>query len=430
MNEYDKNQSPRSGLTRRGFALGAAAATATLSAPALAQSRPRVVIVGGGPGGVTAAKYLSASPNLDVTLITAADRYTTCFFSNMYLVGLWSLRSLTYRYDTLARRGVRLIRDVAVGVDRARREVQLQASGAIPYDRLVLAPGIAFRSDAVAGYDAAAQTAMPHSYQAGFQTYLLRKRVREMRAGGVFALAAPSGPYRAGTAPYERVSMIAHYFKNANPSAKILILDAKDSFGLQEGFLRHWSESYGDRIEWVSAAANGGGVASVDAAAMTLTTGGGDRIQADAACVIPPQRAGDIIFAAELAAADGWAPVNAEDMRSIYDSSVFVIGDAANAAPMPKSAYTANSHAHRCAFAIRAEFGELPLLPARYRAVAWAYVDPLMAMRTGATYHVEERAFKKVSGFASTPEESEKDLRASALEGISWYAGVTADMFA
>lgn len=420
-------ESPK--VSRRDFVALTAAAGGALAAPALAQARARIVIVGGGAGGVTAAKYLAASPSVDVTLITASDRYTTCFFSNMYLAGLWSLRSLTYRYDSLAARGVRLLRDEAQSVDRERRTVGLRASGALSYDRLILAPGIAMRNDAIRGYDAEARIAMPHSYQAGFQTYLLRQRMREMRQGGVFVIAAPQGPYRAGTAPYERASLIAHYLKGANPTAKVLIIDAKDGFGLQERFQAQWAASYGAMIEWIPASSTGGGIASVDAGAMSISTGDGATLAADAACIIPPQRAGEIVFAAGLAAPDGWAPVSAEDMRSLEDPNIYVIGDSAKATPMPKSAYSANSQAHRCAFALRAELDGIRLLPARYRAVAWAYIEPLKALRVGATYESSGGAFEKSSGFATPADEPPETLRSSALEGISWYAGVTADMF-
>ncbi len=418
-------------LTRRGFVALSSIATASLTAPAIAQARARIVVVGGGPAGATTARYLKrADPSLDVTLLGSADQYTTCFFSNMYLAGFWSLRALTFGYRSLADRyGVRFMRDIALGVDREQRRVILRNGDPLPYDRLVLAPGVSFRADAIEGYDLAAETAMPHSYHAGFQTYLLRRRLTEMRRGGVFVIAVPQGPYRAGTAPYERASMIAHLFTRINPRARIIIIDAKDDFGLRDRFLRLWSELYGDMIRWLPAAETGGGVVAVDAAEMTVTIGDGSRIQVDAACVIPPQRAADIVAASGLVDETGWAPVDAETLRSRIDPNVFVLGDSAAASPMPKSAFSANSHAHRCAAVIRAELGGLDLLPARYRAVAWAYVSPIAAIKSGASYRVADGAFERVAGFATPPEQRLDDLRGSALEGVSWYAGVTADIF-
>lgn len=430
----EKKQTPARGLSRRAFStlIGGAAAAAGLGAPALAQGKARVVVVGGGAGGATAAKYIAKdAPEIEVTLVNDSPSYTTCFFSNLYLAGYRSLQSLTHRYDLLGERyGVKLVVDRALAIDRGARTVRLAGGADLPYDRLVLSPGIAFQPNAVEGYDAVAAEAMPHAYTGGFQTYLLRKRVQAMPKGGVFVIAPPPNPYRCPPGPYERASMAALLLSRNNPRAKVLILDSKDSFVKQELFSNLWESLYPGKIEWTPASLTGGGVTRVDAASMTLTTGDGETVKADAACVIPAQQAGAIAFQGDLVDDGGWAPVDGSSMRSTIDENVFVLGDASRAGELPKSAFAANSEAHTCAVAVRSDLTSRPMFPARYRNTCWSFVGRQDAIKIGASYRVEDGQIRAINSFKSSVDDTPRERLDTALEANSWYAGITADMFA
>ena len=226
--------------TRRKFGCFAGATCLAALVPRVARSQvaARVVVIGGGVGGATVAKYLAASATMiEVTLIEPKLRYTTCFFSNLYLAGLRSLESLTHGYETLAQRyGVNVVHDSVTAIDPVGKTVALEGGAKLPYDRVVLAPGIAFKFGTIEGYDETATQIMPHAWTAGPQTKLLRQQLESMEDGGVFVLVAPPDPFRCPPGPYERASLIAYYFKQYKPRAKILILDAKDSFFQQNVF--------------------------------------------------------------------------------------------------------------------------------------------------------------------------------------------------
>ena len=224
------------------------------------QAKARIIVIGGGVGGATAAKYLAlGSEALDVTLVEPKARYTTCFFSNLYLAGLRSLESLTHGYETLAQRyGVNVVHDTVTAIDPVAKNVSLEGGAKLSYDRIVLAPGIAFKAGAIEGYDDAATRIMPHAWTAGPQTRLLRQQLESMADGGVFVLVAPPDPFRCPPGPYERASLIAYYFKQYKPRAKILILDAKDSFFAQDVFEDGWNRHYPGMIEWLPGQFTGG----------------------------------------------------------------------------------------------------------------------------------------------------------------------------
>ncbi|MFN4130529.1 MAG: FAD-dependent oxidoreductase, partial [Paracoccaceae bacterium] len=235
-------------LNRRHF-IGTALSTGVLlSAPTVwGQAKPRVVVIGGGAGGATAARYLAKDSDggLDVTLIEANPVYTTCFFSNLYIGGFREFESLQHGYDGIAAGGVTVINDMATGVDRAAKTVTLAGGQTLPYDRLILSPGIDFRDDAVPGWSVEAHAeVMPHAYKAGPQTQLLKAMVESMPQGGTFAMIAPPNPYRCPPGPYERVSMVAHTLKQTNPTAKILILDPKENFSKKALFEEGWGRHY------------------------------------------------------------------------------------------------------------------------------------------------------------------------------------------
>ena len=298
--------------TRRkfgGFA-GATLVAALDARPTRSQTKARVVVIGGGIGGATVAKYLVAtSAKLDVTLVEPKQRYTTCFFSNLYLAGVRSLESLTHDYQTLAEAyGINVIHDAAAAIDPVARIVTLAGGTKLPYDRAVVAPGIAFKYGAIEGYDEAATQIIPHAWNAGPQTELLRRQLDSMEDGGVFIIVAPPDPFRCPPGPYERASLVAYYFKQFKPRAKILILDAKDTFFEQDLFEDGWNRHYPGMIEWLPGQFTGG-IKSVDVKTRAIRTAG-ETFNASVANIIPAQIAGELAQRVGLADQSGWCPVD------------------------------------------------------------------------------------------------------------------------
>ncbi|MEL6169723.1 MAG: NAD(P)/FAD-dependent oxidoreductase [Pseudomonadota bacterium] len=419
-------------LDRRTF-LGATAATAaTLSAPMVlgaGHGTPRVVVVGGGAGGATAARYIAKDSDgaINVTLIEPTRTYYTCFFSNLYIGGFKNVSDIGHSYGTLASEyGINVVHDWAIGVDRDAKTVTLAGGGSVPYDKLILSPGIDFVDGAVEGWDLSAQNAMPHAYKAGSQSELLKAQLMAMPAGGVYAMVAPPNPFRCPPGPYERVSMVAHYLKENNPTAKILIADPKEKFSKQGLFEEGWANHYDGMIERVGPDF-GGDAVSVDPGAMTLTIDG-EVNKVDVCNVIPAMKAGRI---AELAGVtDGrWAPVNAADMSTKADADIYVLGDASSQGDMPKSGFSANSQAKVCANAVRGALTGSRVFPAKFSNTCWSLIETNDGVKVGATYEATPEKIAKVDGFISATGESAEVRKATYEESEGWYAGITADMF-
>lgn len=419
-------------LNRRIFLGTGAAAAAVLSAPAVladGHGKPRVIVVGGGAGGATAARYIAKDSKgaVDVTLIEPSRTYFTCFFSNLYLGGFKDIDDLGHNYGTLAAKyGINVVHDWAVDVDRDAKTVSLAGGGTLPYDKLILSPGIDFVDGAVDGWSLAAQNAMPHAYKGGSQTELLKAKVAAMPEGGTFAMVAPPNPYRCPPGPYERVSMIAHTLKATNPTAKIIVADPKPKFSKMALFQEGWADNYEGMIDWIGSDF-GGGEVSVDPNAMTVTIDG-EVTQVDACNVIPAMKAGRI---AEMAGVtDGnWAPVNAADMSTKADGDVYVLGDASSQGDMPKSGFSANSQAKVCANAVRGALTGSKVFPAKFSNTCWSLIDTNNGVKVGATYEATDEKIAKVDGFISATGESADIRRATYEESEGWYAGITADMF-
>src|SRR5205807_6436489 len=277
--------------TRRHFLKGSLAALVPM--PALAQGQPRVVVVGGGFAGATCARELKRlMPDARVMLVEANPTFTACPFSNGVITGLRDLRAQQFNYEALGSLGISLVYLSASKIDAQARTVTLSDGTALPYDRLVLAPGVDFRWGSPAGYDEAASARMPHAWKAGEQTLLLRRQLEAMEDGGTVIISAPANPFRCPPGPYERASLIAYYLKTKKPKSKLILLDAKDAFSKQRLFQNAWKELYPGMLEWVPLSA-GGKVTSVDVADMTLVTEFGKH-KATVANVIPPQKAGRI----------------------------------------------------------------------------------------------------------------------------------------
>ena len=314
-------------FTRGSGSLGLAAATVGFPVPLRGQARGRVVVIGGGAGGATCARYLAKESRgaLAVTLVEEQVIYTTCFYSNLYLAGWRDFASITRGYDRLASAGVMKLRARAVAVDPVAKSVRLENGTKIAYDKLVIAPGIDLKYGAIGGYSEAAARKMPHAWKAGAQTSLLRSQLEAMPDGGLLVITVPPEPYRCPPGPYERASLIASYFTQAKPRSKILILDAKDKFSKQALFEEAWNAYSKGMIEWVPGAF-GGTATAVDTKAMTITTAAGDIHKADVANVVPAQEAGRIAHEAGLVDDSGWCPILPASMRARNQPDIHTTG--------------------------------------------------------------------------------------------------------
>ncbi|WP_037953378.1 NAD(P)/FAD-dependent oxidoreductase [Sulfitobacter sp. NAS-14.1] len=418
-------------INRRFFIGTAAAASATLSAPMVladGHTKPRVVVVGGGAGGATAARYIAKDSKgaVDVVLVEPTRTYFTCFFSNLYLGGIKQADDLGHTYGGLAAAGVNVVHDWVVDVDRDAKTVSLAGGATLRYDKLILSPGIDFVDGAVPGWDLTSQNAMPHAYKGGSQTELLKAQLMAMPEGGTFAMVAPPNPYRCPPGPYERVSMVAHYLKANNPTAKIIVADPKPKFSKMALFQEGWADQYGGMIDWIGEDFGGGNV-SVDPSAMTVSIDG-EETKVDVCNVIPAMKAGRITEIAGVT--DGkWAPVNAVDMSTKADADVYVLGDASQQGDMPKSGFSANSQAKVCANAVRGALTDSKVFPAKFSNTCWSLIDANNGVKVGATYEATDEKIAKVDGFISATGESAEVRQKTYEESEGWYAGITADMF-
>ncbi|MCX7684658.1 MAG: NAD(P)/FAD-dependent oxidoreductase [Acetobacteraceae bacterium] len=417
-------------LPRR--AVLAAAGALALPAIARAQGAARLVVVGGGFGGASAASFARRRfPWLDVTLVEPQRAFVTCPYGNLVLAGERRIEQITHSYEGLRARGVRVVHDRALAVDPAARTVRLAGGDTLSYDRVILSPGIALRWGAIQGYDEAAAARMPHAWLPGdgTQTRTLRRMLEEMPDGGVVGIAIPDNPFRCPPGPYERISMIAHYLKRHKPRSKILALDAKEGFSKQPLFQDGWRALYGEMIEWVPASRDGK-VTRVDPAGMVLETEFGTRHRVAVANVIPPQRAADI--AAPFAAANGWVDVDPTTFEARLAPGVHVVGDANNGAPMPKSGYVANSTAKQAVASAAALLrGEAPPEPV-YFNTCYSHVGQDYAISVVGVFRVGPRGIAEVPGAGGVSPRGDlpEQRRLEALHADSWYDSITRDMFA
>lgn len=421
-------------INRRSFikGLGATLAVPMLGFPALgrAKSAARVVVVGGGFGGATCAKYLKRFDTaLDVTLVTPEKTYITCPFSNAVLGGLRSMESISHSNDKLASvHGVKLLHDVVTAIDPVKKSLQTAGGKTLEYDKLVLSPGIDFRWGALEGYDQAASDTMPHAWKAGPQTVLLRKQLEAMPDGGLVVMSAPANPFRCPPGPYERASMIAHYLKQSKPKSKVLLLDTKDNFSKQALFQDAWAEFYPDHIEWVPGS-QGGKLARVDAATNTVYTADGESFKAAVANIIPPQKAAQIAEAAGLLNESGWCAVNQQTFESAVHKDVHVIGDACIAGKMPKSGYSANSQAKVCAAGVVAALRGETLGTTSWINTCYSQITPDYGISVADVYRLGPEGITPVEGAGGVgPRDADRKTRfkeARFAEG--WYQSIVAD---
>ncbi len=398
-----------------------------LAAPALAQAAPRVVVIGGGFGGTSCARALHAQ-GIAVTLVEARETYTACPFSNAVIAGLRPISTLRFGYEGLRRAGIRVLHAMATGIDAGA--VILGDGTRLAYDRLVLSPGIALRYDALPGYSEAASEILPHAWQAGPQTELLARQLQAMEDGGTVIICVPENPYRCPPGPYERASLIAHYLKTRKPRSKLLVLDAKDAFSKQRLFEAGWAALYPGIVEYIPLS-GGGKVTGVDAAARRVSTDFGDHVGA-VVNVIPPQRAGEIARVVGVADRAGWCPIDPESFESRLVPGMHVIGDAAIAGAMPKSAFAANAQGRVCAAAVAALLRGAPVQTPRLLNTCYSLVAPGYGISIAGVYRPAGGLLADIPGAGgASPLDAPAAVRAAeARYAEDWFEAITADAFA
>ena len=418
-------------LLQTGLALGSLSAlsgcaTLTSQAPAKAQ----VVVIGGGYGGATAAKYVRMFSNykISVVLIEPNNTFISCPMSNLVLGGSKTMAQITTPYTALSsKHGVSLVHDLVTAIDPAKKTVSLKNGGIISYDKLIVSPGVDMHFDSIEGLQAAnASGQILQAWKAGAETTALRQQLEAMPDGGVYALTVPEAPYKCPPGPYERASQVAHYFKQAKPKSKVLILDANPDITSKPAlFKKFWSDNYKDIIEFRP----NHKVVAVDAKTSTLKFDVQESIRADVLNVLPAMRAGSIAMQTGLATVNNrWCGINYQTFESLAAKDIHVLGDATLAAPaMPKSGHMANSHGKVAAAAVVAQLSDLAINPRPLLTnTCYSYVSDKLVIHVASVhqFNAEEKTFKTVPGSGGLSTE------ANALEGTyawNWAQNIWAD---
>ena len=395
------------------------------------RSRPRIVVVGGGCAGTTAAKYLRmwSDWTIEVTLIEPNPQYVSSPLSNRVIDGELGLADLTRSYESLARRhGVRIIADRVVSFDPSTKRLRLGQGGNLRYDQLVLAPGIDPQFEAIEGLAAArADGRILAAWAAGPDTAGLHAQLRAMRDGGVFAITVPETPYRCPPAPYERASLVAAYLKRYKPRSKVLVLDANpDVVAMGALFKKAWKDLYGNLLEY----RNHHQAVGVDAGTLTVRFDVQEDVRADVLNVLPPVRAGLLARDAGLANVNSrWCEVDFGSFESKLAKDVYIIGDAIQAAPrMPKSGHLANGHAKVAAAAIIAALRQQPPDPhPMLTNTCYSLVGPSAGMHSAAVYRyvAARHSFETVPDAGGV---SQEPNTAEAIAALAWAENLWSDM--
>jgi NADPH-dependent 2,4-dienoyl-CoA reductase/sulfur reductase-like enzyme len=417
-------------FNRRDF-LKIAAASATLlglplGAKAASLTKGRVVVIGGGYAGATAAKYLRlwSQGGIQVTVVEPRTQFISCPLSNLVLGGSKQLDELTFAYDMLkSHHGIQWVNDEVLSIDAENKLVQLKA-GTIPYDKVIVAPGIDFNFDQLPMLASReAQSEIPHAWKAGSQTIRLRRQLEMMRDGGVFVMSIPKAPYRCPPGPYERACQVAHYFKQNNPSAKVIVLDANPEIISKKGlFTKVFAENYAGMIDYRPNSA----VVEVDVASKTVKTEF-ETVRADVLNVIPPQRAGKLAQTVGMANVDKrWCEVDFLTYESKILPNVHVIGDSVSAA-LPKSAHMATSQARVCASAVVALLAQKEPDPAPVFAnTCYSFINDKMAMHVANVYRYDSA--KKIMVSAEGGGVSDKPSELEGSYAQAWAKNIWSDV--
>ena len=395
------------------------------------KTRYRVVIVGAGFGGATTAKYIRlANPEIEVILIERNKSFVSGPFSNTVITNLNSMETIAHPLHNLPlNHQINLIQANVTAIDPEQKKVWLENGERIPYDQLVVSPGIDIRWNALEGYDQAASEIMPHAWIPGSQTALLKRQLQAMPDGGVVAISVPANPFRCPPGPYERASLIAHYFSQYKPHSKVLILDSENSFAKQALFEQGWQQLYPGMIERIPLS-GGGRVIAIEAAQGRIHTEI-DEFKPDVANIIPPQQAGYIAQQAGLSDSTGWCPVNQKTFESSNIPDIYVIGDSSLAGYMPKSAFSANCQAKVCAQAVVAKFSGKAALQPSFINTCYSLLAPDYGISVAAVYQLLEGEIVPISGAGGvSPLNASRDdfaLEASYAKG--WYQNIITDSF-
>ncbi|MGY8526565.1 FCSD flavin-binding domain-containing protein [Paracidovorax citrulli] len=399
-----------------GLTLTGCAGTASGNRTAAGKGAARVVVIGGGYGGATAARYVRewSGNTIDVTLVEANPVFVSCPLSNLVLTGSKRIEDLTLTYDALAsRHGIKVVRDTASAIDPERRTVRLASGGWLPYDRLIVSPGIDFVPDDVPGLARPGGDQILHAWKAGAQTVALRRQLEAMPDGGVYALTVPLAPYRCPPGPYERASLVADYFKRAKPRSKVLILDANPDVTSKGALFKQvWSTRYKGMVEYRPQYRT----VDVDPATRTLKFEIQDDERVAVANVVPTQRAGAIAVATGLSTANGrWCEVDFLTFESIAVPNIHVIGDAIQIAPlMPKSGHMANQHGKIAASAVVALLtGRQPNPEPLYNNTCYSFTSEQEAIHVASVHRYD--AAKKT--MVTVPGSGGLSTAPNALEG-------------
>ncbi len=416
-----------------GSALGAAGLMSGCASVGGKASLGRVVVVGGGYAGATAAKYLRvfSEGTVDVTLVEPNAAFVSCPISNLVLGGHKTMADITTPYDNLDKRhGVKLVKDMVTAIDADKKVVKLAGGSELPYDRLIVSPGIDFMYETIPGLNnAAAQAKVFHAWKAGAQTVGLRKQLEAMPDGGVYALSIPRAPYRCPPGPYERACMVASYFKQHKPKSKVVIFDANDDIQSKKGlFMKAWKEHYDGMIDYRPKH----NVVDVDVATNTLKFEFNDDFKASVANVIPSMRAGAIAVNSGLATANKrWCEVDFLTFESVAAKNVHILGDAIQIAPgMPKSGHMANQHGKTCAAAVVSLLqGKAPPALPIYANTCYSFVTAEDAVHVASIhrYDADKKTMLTVAGSGGV------SVAASELEGryaMGWAKNIWADTLA
>ncbi len=396
-------------------------------------SGPKVVVIGGGYAGATAAKYIRmwSEQKIQVTLVEPNPAFVSCPISNLVIGGSKTLADITTPYDNLSKRhGVQMVKDRVVSIDAAKRLAKLAGGTELTYDRLIVSPGVDFMWETLPGMNkAGAKEQVMHAWKAGEQTLTLRKQLEAMRDGGVFAMSIPLAPYRCPPGPYERACQVAEYFSKHKPKSKVLILDANDDVTSKGPlFKKAWADRYKGIVEYRGKH----NVTDVDVATKTLKFEFNDDIKADVLNVIPNMRAGDIAVNAGLATANKrWCDVDFLTFESKAAPNVHVLGDAIQIAPaMPKSGHMANQHGKTCAAAVVAlltgkQVNPLPI----YNNTCYSFVssEDVVHVASVHRYDAEKKTMLTVPGSGGV------SSAANELEGryaLAWARNIWADTLA
>ena len=396
-----------------------------------AKTKAKIVIIGGGFGGASAALALKLlMPKADIKLIEPNKTYYACPFSNFVISNVRDMQAQAFGYAGLKARNITVIHDYAKDIDPFKQTVSLQNNVTrLPYDRLILSPGIDMQWNAIKGYDIDAAQIFPHAWKAGLQTLNLQKQLLALEDGGVILMSVPRALYRCPPGPYERASLIAHYLQTQKPRSKLIILDAKDSFSKQALFEEAWAQNYQGIIEWRSAS-NDGIVQQIDIKSNTISTDFED-FSPGVANIIPPQKAAIIAMKAGVTDSTEWCPINATSFESRLQQNIHIIGDAAIANPMPKSAFSANLQAKLCAIQVARLLSGLTLQPTTLTNTCYSFVAPDKAVSITGVYKNHDTSFTQLKGAGGTsPLNAKTDMRVKeAEEARIWFKAITQEAF-